>query len=149
VELPSKFFVRDMPRLSVDIDLTYVPVTDRNKALSAISTILFDLGKYIKKTFPDAVITKQLQHNSTLLKGLDINSNDAAVKIEPNSILRGTIFPTEKRVLCQNAQKLFELFVETQTLLWKRNSSSPLRVAIPIGNCLVFPILINYRMTSR
>jgi len=29
-------FVRDMPRLSVDIDLTYVPVADRTTSLKAI-----------------------------------------------------------------------------------------------------------------
>lgn len=33
-------FVRDMPRLSVDIDLTYIPVKDRMASLSAISEIL-------------------------------------------------------------------------------------------------------------
>ena len=29
-------FVRNLPRLSVDIDLTYVPVADRSRALSDI-----------------------------------------------------------------------------------------------------------------
>lgn len=29
-------FLRDMPRLSVDIDLTYVPVADRATSLAAI-----------------------------------------------------------------------------------------------------------------
>lgn len=29
-------FIRDMPRLSVDIDLTYVPVADRATSLKAI-----------------------------------------------------------------------------------------------------------------
>jgi len=33
-------FVRDLPRLSVDIDLTYIPVRDRTDSLSAISEIL-------------------------------------------------------------------------------------------------------------
>ena len=31
------FFVRDMPRLSVDIDLTYLPVADRAASLAGIS----------------------------------------------------------------------------------------------------------------
>src|ERR1700740_1127123 len=33
-------FVRDMPRLSVDIDLTYLPVTDRSIALLDIDRAL-------------------------------------------------------------------------------------------------------------
>jgi len=33
-------FVRDMPRLSVDIDLTYVPVTARNASLQEIDAAM-------------------------------------------------------------------------------------------------------------
>ncbi len=33
-------FYRDMPRLSVDIDLTYLPVEDRQTTLKNIDTIL-------------------------------------------------------------------------------------------------------------
>lgn len=31
------FFVRDLPRLSVDIDLTYCPLQERNAALTEMS----------------------------------------------------------------------------------------------------------------
>ena len=31
------FFLRDVPRLSVDIDLTYLPVADRASSLAALS----------------------------------------------------------------------------------------------------------------
>ena len=33
-------FVRDMPRLSVDIDLTYLPVEDRATSLAAINAAM-------------------------------------------------------------------------------------------------------------
>jgi hypothetical protein len=33
------FFVRDLPRLSVDIDLTYLPVNDRDSALNDIRDV--------------------------------------------------------------------------------------------------------------
>lgn len=33
-------FVRDLPRLSVDIDLTYLPVEDRDTSLAAIDAAL-------------------------------------------------------------------------------------------------------------
>ncbi len=33
-------FVRDMPRLSVDIDLTYLPIADRDQSLAAIIYLL-------------------------------------------------------------------------------------------------------------
>jgi len=34
-------FVRDMPRLSVDIDLTYLPIADRDQSLAEIEKSLF------------------------------------------------------------------------------------------------------------
>ena len=33
-------FIRDMPRLSVDIDLTYLPVLPRDESLSAIDAAM-------------------------------------------------------------------------------------------------------------
>ena len=35
------FFLRDLPRLSVDIDLTYLPVNERETALQDIGKALF------------------------------------------------------------------------------------------------------------
>jgi predicted nucleotidyltransferase component of viral defense system len=33
-------FIRDMPRISVDLDLTYLPVADRNASLKAIDAAM-------------------------------------------------------------------------------------------------------------
>ncbi len=43
------FFVRDLPRLSVDIDLTYLPVTRREQALLDITEALREtrIGTYL------------------------------------------------------------------------------------------------------
>ncbi len=38
-------FVRDLPRLSVDIDLTYIPIEDRQTALQNISEALIRIKK--------------------------------------------------------------------------------------------------------
>jgi hypothetical protein len=40
-------FVRDLPRLSVDIDLTFLPVTDRGQALVDIDAALKRIGKRV------------------------------------------------------------------------------------------------------
>ena len=45
-------FVRDMPRLSVDIDLTYIPIEDRNTSLNNISAALERIKDNIKKILP-------------------------------------------------------------------------------------------------
>jgi hypothetical protein len=41
-------FVRDLPRLSVDIDLTYLPFDDRKTALSNISDVLGNIKKRLE-----------------------------------------------------------------------------------------------------
>ena len=43
-------FIRDMPRLSVDIDLTYILIEDRNTSLSNISKALERIKENIETT---------------------------------------------------------------------------------------------------
>lgn len=47
-------FIRDMPRLSVDIDLTYVPVQPRAESLAAIDAAFGRIIDRIKKSIPGA-----------------------------------------------------------------------------------------------
>ena len=47
-------FVRDMPRLSVDIDLTYVEIAERNETLDAINAALTRIRAYRKSASIDA-----------------------------------------------------------------------------------------------
>ncbi len=56
------FFVRDLPRLSVDIDLTYLPVNDRDFALNEIRRILLLISEGIKRRISGTeVIPKRIQ----------------------------------------------------------------------------------------
>ena len=43
------FFVQDLSRLSVDIDLTYLPVNDRDSALTGIGRSLLLVSEQIKR----------------------------------------------------------------------------------------------------
>lgn len=45
-------FVRDMPRLSVDIDLTYLPVQDRKASLAAIDAAMKRIAALIERGIP-------------------------------------------------------------------------------------------------
>ena len=47
------FFIRDLPRLSVDIDLTYLPVNERDIAFKDISRSLINLKNRIERLSPD------------------------------------------------------------------------------------------------
>jgi DNA polymerase sigma len=50
-------FLRDMPRLSVDIDLTYLPVAPRAESLAAIDAAMKRITGRIREAIPDAKIT--------------------------------------------------------------------------------------------
>ena len=110
------FFLRDLPRLSVDIDLTYLPVNDRTTALTEINKALLRISERVEKTIPGVRLFSKRDREFNLVVGLLIRRGDATTKIEPNSVLRGSVFPTETRALCQKAQDLFELSIEARTL---------------------------------
>lgn len=45
------FFVRELPRLSVDIDLAYIPVSNRDDALADISRALKNISSKVTRIF--------------------------------------------------------------------------------------------------
>ena len=87
-------FYRDMPRLSVDIDLTYLPLDEREIALPAI----------------DSAFDRMVAHANERLRGVDaqriagggdgdtrlmLRSGVAEVKVEVSPVTRGTVVPPQ------------------------------------------------------
>lgn len=107
-------FLRDLPRLSVDIDLTYLPLDDRSTALENIDSYLTNIAEKCQGMFRDCQISTKQQKD--LLYGLTIARSNAAVKIEPNTTIRGAVFPATTLRLCSKAQDLFGRSVEIQSL---------------------------------
>ena len=108
------FFWRDLPRLSVDIDLAYIPVEDRNISLINISDRLVSIEARIQRRFPLIRITQRKDREKIV--GLIINSGDSIVKIEVNTVIRGSVFPVVNKKLSDKVEKQFELTVSTNTL---------------------------------
>jgi predicted nucleotidyltransferase component of viral defense system len=86
-------FVRDLPRLSVDIDLTYLPVAPRPESLADIDTTMKRIAGRIKSVIPDAQITEAKTEN-TVVK-LTVRSQGVQIKIEVTPVLRGCVFEPE------------------------------------------------------
>lgn len=105
------FFVRDMPRLSVDIDLTYVPIQDRNTSLQGINDALLRIAKRIRALPGSLHISETRDQTTGQCKKLVAQNAEAQIKIEPSLVIRGTINPPETRALVPAAQELFELAV--------------------------------------
>ncbi|MBN1561223.1 nucleotidyl transferase AbiEii/AbiGii toxin family protein [candidate division KSB1 bacterium] len=53
------YFYRPLPRLSVDIDMTYLPIADRAATLPAISDLLEQLIADIHARYPDYTVSKK------------------------------------------------------------------------------------------
>jgi len=86
------FFVLDAPRLSVDIDLVYVPLKNRDESLTEISESLKMLKSRIAEQFQDSTITEKVISGGYWIS-LFISNQDIVVKVEVNTILRGTVYP--------------------------------------------------------
>ncbi|MEZ4945117.1 MAG: nucleotidyl transferase AbiEii/AbiGii toxin family protein [Cyclobacteriaceae bacterium] len=103
-------FENDMPRLSVDIDLTYVNGDeDRVTALKNISDILDRIQKRILSAVPEISLTRVPPGQGEDAK-LNCQTKDAHVKIEVNTITRGIIYPErlmEVKEIVQNEFKKF------------------------------------------
>src|SRR5258708_3509836 len=86
-------FVRDLPRLSVDIDLTYLPVAPRPESLADINAAMKRIANRIKVALPDAQIIEARTEN-TVVK-LTVRSQGVQIKIEVTPVLRGCVFEPE------------------------------------------------------
>jgi predicted nucleotidyltransferase component of viral defense system len=84
-------FVRDLPRLSVDIDLVYLPTHDRAQALEAITAALTRMAQQIQSVFPDAHITETFLDKVDALR-LIVAHKGVQIKIELSPVLRGTVY---------------------------------------------------------
>jgi len=107
-------FVRDMPRLSVDIDVVYTArPTPRAAALAAISGRLRAIeASATRRGLEARTITARDGSESRLL----ISNRSVQVKVEVNLILRGTVLPVERRPLCPLAAETFAAELEAPTL---------------------------------
>lgn len=108
------FFVRDMPRLSVDIDVTYLPIEPREASLKSISDALDRSGTAIRSL--SATVEKIRPAGSKHIHKLLVRTSKAQVKIEPNTIIRGTVFPAKELPLVSKAQETFETAINVSCL---------------------------------
>lgn len=102
-------FVRNMPRLSIDIDLTYIPIENRADTLLNITQALERIKSNIERVIPDVKVLHQQKN----LK-LQVSSNFAQIKVEVNQAMRGVIDESKKMILCKTAQDEFDVFCAIQ-----------------------------------
>lgn len=88
-------FVQPFPRLSVDIDLAYLPLEPREEALIRCRQALQRLARAINDRVPGA--RADLQDNRRDELRILVRRGQSQVKIEVSPVLRGTVHPPEER----------------------------------------------------
>ena len=102
-------FVRNLPRYSVDIDLTYIPLEDRTSSLSHINEHLSSIATKAKKTFRGMHIVPKPDISKLLCE-----YQERQIKIEVNQTKRGIVGGDVIRMpVCDKAQEEFGLYCET------------------------------------
>jgi predicted nucleotidyltransferase component of viral defense system len=91
-------FVRDLPRLSVDIDLAYLPSSDRQQALTDVRLALRRIADAVGRGLPQVDATVQSNRDDELR--VLVRSPQAQIKVEVSPVLRGTVHqPVERDVV--------------------------------------------------
>ncbi len=104
-------FHKNMPRYSVDIDLTYIPIQDRNTSLQTINDRLLEVKKSLERTIPGIVVVPKPNVWKLLC-----TLGEATVKIEVNGTKRGILGDTVDMPLCEKAKAEFSMGCKARTV---------------------------------
>jgi len=99
-------FIRDMPRLSVDIDLTYLPVQDRTTSLTAIDAAMLRVSERITDAIRGTRVTPSRSREDVITK-LVVRRDNTQIKIEVTPVLRGCVFEPELRAVSPGVEEEF------------------------------------------
>ena len=100
-------FLRDMPRLSVDIDLTYVPIADRVASLQGIDAALRRIAKEIRRGISRARVNASAPKGEKDVTKLIVRADDAQIKIEVTPVLRGCVYEPAVRSVSARVEAEF------------------------------------------
>ena len=100
-------FYRNMPRLSVDLDLVYTKFSnDRSADLAKISYDLLATQALLRK---HGFTVDEKKSNEKNVSKLIIKRGNYQVKVEVNYVIRGTLLPIGDRTICDAALELFKM----------------------------------------
>jgi predicted nucleotidyltransferase component of viral defense system len=105
------FFIRDMPRLSVDIDLTYLPVQPRAESLTVIDGAMDRIAQRIRDIVKGSTVTPGRIENTTTK--LLVRAEGVQIKVEVTPVLRGCVYEAKVQAVCKSVEDNFG-FAEMQ-----------------------------------
>lgn len=100
-------FLRDMPRVSVDIDLTYVPVKNRASSLKEIDAAMKRIAAAIERGVPGAKVNASAPKGERGVTKLTVRAVGAQIKIEVTPVVRGCLYEPEVRSVAARVEGEF------------------------------------------
>lgn len=100
-------FVRDLPRLSVDIDLTYLPLHSRESSLRAIDAAMRRIAENAGSGSPAEHVMLASPNEEGFVTRLLAHSGGVQIKIEVTPVLRGSVYNAEMRTVCPAVEDNF------------------------------------------
>ncbi|MGC3873744.1 nucleotidyl transferase AbiEii/AbiGii toxin family protein [Halomonas sp. GXIMD04776] len=99
-------FYRDLPRLSVDIDLTYLPVKDRAESLAEINEAMDRIATAIERGVRGAQ-TQRIKGGGGGATRVLARLNGAEIKIETSPVTRGVVHDPQTRSVSEAVEDEF------------------------------------------
>lgn len=99
-------FYRDLPRLSVDIDLTYLPVKDRAESLAEINDAMDRIAAAIEGGITGAKAQRIAGGGGGATRAL-ARLGAAEIKIETSPVTRGVVHDPEQREVSEAVEEEF------------------------------------------
>lgn len=98
-------FLRDMPRLSVDIDLTFLSIASRPESLAQIDAAMKRIEAGVLAEIPGAQIVQTVMEGAVVK--LLVRADGVQVKIELSPVTRGTAFDPELHAVSPAVEESF------------------------------------------
>lgn len=100
-------FVRDMPRLSVDIDLTYLPVHGREESLEEIGLAMNRIASRIEQKLKGVRVERMQQRQDSQTTKLLVRRRGVKIKIETSPVTRGCVKEPSIREVMPSVEEQF------------------------------------------
>ncbi|MDC0980200.1 nucleotidyl transferase AbiEii/AbiGii toxin family protein [Bdellovibrionales bacterium] len=110
-------FYREMPRLSIDIDLCYLPIEDRPTSFNNIHEILSNIKSDLEQLGFEVKSSKPLNGKSETK--LFVSNTEAEIKVEPNFTLRGSVIGTQLKTTTKVVKQEYRKEVEVNCLTFE------------------------------
>ncbi len=108
-------FYLPMPRLSVDLDLVYLPLDGREEALRKIDAGLVGIKTLIQRRHPSLKVI-QNPNPPELCRQLIFKDERCQVKVEVNIVIRGSLSPVSEKSIDPVVQNTFKKSVKMQVV---------------------------------